>query len=220
MKTGSTHLVILLDRSGSMHAIKEDTIGGLHNLIEEQKKLPGECRLTLAQFDWENGLFRYEEIYKNKLIIEVSEVRLVPRGWTPLLDAVGRAINDTGRLLSETPEDERPEFVIFVIATDGLENRSSEFSCGQIKSMIKTQTETYKWKFAYIGANQDAFAEAGGIGISAQASMTYAPNSAGVKAAYLSVSRGVADVRMRTSEEVCFMEEDYDKQRKAGVKIP
>ena len=46
-----THLAFLLDRSGSMQSIKTDTEGGFDAFIAEQREQPGECTVTLAQFD-------------------------------------------------------------------------------------------------------------------------------------------------------------------------
>ena len=89
----------------------------------------------------------------------------MPRGSTALLDAVGRAINETGDRLAKTPEQDRPGLVVFVIVTDGQENSSKEFSKARIKEMIDEQQKKYNWQFTFLGANQDAFAEAGGIGI-------------------------------------------------------
>jgi hypothetical protein len=56
--TNLTHLYFLLDRSGSMNSIVEDTVGGFDAFIAEQRETPGECRVTLAQFD-----DAYEEVY-------------------------------------------------------------------------------------------------------------------------------------------------------------
>ncbi len=84
---------------------------------------------------------------------------------TALLDAVGRAINETGGRLEALPETERPGLVVFVITTDGEENSSKEFTREQVKKMIAHQQEAYKWQFTFLAANPEAFAEAGGMGI-------------------------------------------------------
>ena len=38
-----TELVFILDRSGSMHGLEEDTIGGFNSMIEKQKKEEGKA---------------------------------------------------------------------------------------------------------------------------------------------------------------------------------
>ena len=91
---------------------------------------------------------------------------MIPRWGTALLDAVGKAINDTGQRLAAMPESERPGLVMMIIVTDGGENQSKEFTKKQIADMTKHQEDKYNWQFTYLGANQDAFAEAGGMGMS------------------------------------------------------
>jgi Mg-chelatase subunit ChlD len=160
MKKDLCEIVVVLDRSGSMESIKNDMIGGFNTFIAEQKKLPGECLVTLTQFDTE-----YDIVYSGKPLKDVPGLELVPRGSTALLDAVGRTINDVGARLKATAEDQRPERVLFVIVTDGQENVSHEFTITAINQMVTHQRDKYKWEFVYLGANQDSFAEAQKLGI-------------------------------------------------------
>lgn len=176
MRQDLTDVTVVLDRSGSMAVVRKDTEGGFDTFVEEQKKAKGEALLTLVQFD-----NFYEFVYQGKNIQEVEPLKLTPRGGTALLDAMGRAINETGERLSKMPEASRPGKVIFVIMTDGQENASAEFSKSKINEMIKHQRETYNWQFVFLGANQDAIHEAGALGILAQNAMTYGHNPMGVK---------------------------------------
>jgi hypothetical protein len=169
MQLDLTDIVVVLDRSGSMQACKGDAEGGLNSFVEDQKKRPGRANFTLVQFDTE-----YEFVHRGVPISQVPPFTLVPRGWTALLDAVGRAIIETGDRLAKTPEAQRPGLVALVIITDGLENSSKEFDKEQIKQLIQHQTEVYKWQFTFLGANQDAFAAAGGIGITADKAANFA----------------------------------------------
>ena len=169
MQQDLTDIVVVLDRSGSMQACKDDAEGGLNAFVEDQKKRPGRAVFTLVQFDTE-----YEFVHCGVPVAEVPPFTLVPRGWTALLDAVGRAILETGERIAKTPESERPGLVAFVIITDGQENSSKEFTKDQIKQMIQHQTDVYQWQFTFLGANQDAFAEAGGIGITADKAAYFA----------------------------------------------
>ena len=43
MKKNLTEMVFILDRSGSMSGLEDDTIGGFNSFIEKQKKEKGEC---------------------------------------------------------------------------------------------------------------------------------------------------------------------------------
>jgi hypothetical protein len=160
MRRDLTDLTVVLDRSGSMHACRSDAEGGLNSFIAKQKELPGECTFTLVQFDTV-----YEFVHKAIPLGTVPHCSLEPRGNTALLDAVGRAIVETGERLRAMPENDRPALVVFVIVTDGQENSSREYTKARIKEMIEHQQNVYKWQFIYLGANQDAFAEAGDIGI-------------------------------------------------------
>lgn len=163
-----THLYFLLDRSGSMQSIETDTEGGFDAFIAEQRATPGECRVTLAQFDDE-----YEEVYRDLPVAEVPPLQLHPRGTTALLDSIGRLIGDAGVRLAGLPEHERPGTVIVGIMTDGQENASREMSHSQIKTLIERQTNDYNWRFLYMGADQDAIEVGASIGVSADHSMTY-----------------------------------------------
>ncbi len=116
-----------------------------------------------------------------------------PRGSTPLLDALGQTIISTGRTLAAIPEAKRPDKVVFVVITDGEENASHQFTKARVKEMIDHQTGKYNWKFIYLGANQDAFAEAGAVGIAMATAANYSP--ARTVAAFAGTSANVASYR-------------------------
>lgn len=208
MKPDLTDITLVVDRSGSMEQVQEDAQGGVNSFIKEQAKEPGEALLTLVQFDTE-----YEFLHKGVPVSQVPEYKLVPRGMTALLDAVGRAINETGERLSKMKEQDRPGLVIFVVMTDGLENSSKEFSKDNIKEMIKRQQEEYNWHFTFLGANQDAFAEAGSMGIHAAGVANY--DMAKVDAAYMATGAKVARMRKqrRSGETVCNEFTDEERQK-------
>ena len=188
MNQDHTEIIIVLDRSGSMNLIKNDMEGGLNQFFEEQKKEPGRATVTLTQFDTE-----YDVVYSGIDIQSVPKAELVPRGGTALLDAVGRTIHEVGSRLSKTPEADRPGRVIFLIITDGQENSSREFTSEQVKALIKEQIEKYSWQFVYLGANQDAFAEAGHLGINI--AVNYKADSAGARGMTSGMSAGVKSYR-------------------------
>lgn len=208
MRSDLTDITLVVDRSGSMADVREDAEGGVNTFIAEQAKEPGEALLTLVQFDTE-----YDFLHKGVPINEVPHYELHPRGMTALLDAVGRAINETGERLVAMGEQDRPGLVIFVVMTDGLENSSKEFTKAQIKEMIERQQNDYSWHFTFLGANQDAFAEAGAIGIHANGAATYAPGR--VAAAYGATLKKVARMRqqLRDGEAVdnAFTDEEREE---------
>jgi hypothetical protein len=187
-----TEIVAILDRSGSMHSLKSDTIGGFNNFIAEQKKTAGKAILTRVQFD-----NQYQVDFEGKDINEVEDLNdktYVPRGSTALLDAVGRTINVVGARLSSLPEEKRPGQVIFLIITDGHENASREFSASKVKEMVKHQSDVYKWSFVFLGGGDiDSQKEQGAsIGISSNNVYGYSATSVGTRALYNNISKGVS----------------------------
>ncbi len=173
MRQDLTDITLVVDRSGSMTNMLADAEGGINEFITEQKAAEGEANLSLIQFDSE-----YEFIHKGTPIKDVPPYKLHPRGSTALIDAVGKAINETGERLNATAEADRPGLVIFVIVTDGGENSSREFTNVMVKEAVERQTNDYKWKFIYIGANQDAFAQAGGLGVGRRYAANYSARKA------------------------------------------
>ncbi len=194
MNTNLTDITLVIDRSGSMEAIREDAEGGVNSFIAEQVNEPGEAVVTLLQFDTE-----YEFVHKGVPINKVRKYKLVPRGMTALLDAVGRAINETGERFAKMAEPDRPGLVIVVVVTDGQENSSQEFTKAQIKEMIERQQKDYNWHITFLGANQDAFEEAGGMGIKQDGVANFAMSK--VDAAWHGTASKVK--RMRAQVSAC-----------------
>lgn len=207
MNKNLTDITIIVDRSGSMETIRTDAEGGINTFIEDQKKLPGEANFSLLQFDTIS-----DWVHSGVPIKDVPKYTLEPRGMTALLDAVGTVINATGERLGKMPEADRPGLVIIVIVTDGHENSSQEFSRETIKKMIEHQTNAYNWKFTYLGANQDAFAEAGAIGITKDAAVNYTPNNAFALYACASQTVGAMRNGVANGEEVDFTYTAADRE--------
>lgn len=168
-----TWIAVLLDRSGSMQAMKSDVEGGFNAFIDEQRKADGECIVTLAQFDTV-----YEVVYAETPVSEVPALDLQPRGGTALLDSMGALITQTAARLAAMPEDKRPGSVIVAVMTDGRENSSREWTHKAVKELVQQQTDKDNWEFLYMGANQDAIEEGAKLGVSRYNSMTYSADSA------------------------------------------
>jgi hypothetical protein len=213
MKPGLTHIEILLDKSGSMQSVAVDTIGGMNSFLSKQKEVPGEVELSLVQFN-NTYLTTLVDLPLNEFTpLNNSSYR--PSGFTALLDALGRSIDELGRRLNKRPESERPEKVLFVVLTDGYENASKEYSRQAIKEKITHQREKYSWEFIFLGANQDAILTGAELGIGAGNSLTYAASAQGLDAVY-NTSLDTAVKKYRSSSGVCgqslFTEEDRDTQ--------
>lgn len=204
MNANKTDLTIILDRSGSMDPIKNDMNGGIAALLKDQAALPGECVVTLVQFD-----DSVETVYATVPAAD-AKVDLVPRGGTALYDAVGATIVKTGERLAALPEHERPGKVAVLIVTDGGENASKEYrgqqGLSRIAEMIKHQREAYSWQFDFLGANQDAVLTAKSFNISADDAMTFSTNSRGVSNTYGAVSSKLSSLRSGVSRGYTMQE--------------
>ena len=144
-------------------------------------------------------------------IQQASGYELVPRGMTALLDAVGRAINETGERLAKMAEEDRPGLVIFVVVTDGHENSSKEFNKSQIREMIERQQNEYSWHFTFLGADQDAFDEAGQMGILAGGVACYAKDN--IAGAYLRTVSKVSRMRAQRRSGQTVKNDFTDEER-------
>lgn len=199
MNQNLTEMIFILDRSGSMESLTEETIGGFNSLIEKQKEEPGEARVTTVLFD-----DKYELLHDHTPVQEIQRLtrkEYYARGCTALLDAVGITIDRVGGRLAETPEEERPGRVVMVITTDGYENASRRYSRSQIQDMIRRQTDVYKWKFMFLGANMDAVSEADSMGIRPCMAATYSPSAAGVRSVFSAVGRMLDVMKLNDCDE-------------------
>lgn len=185
-----TMICLILDRSGSMAGRETDVIGGVNTFIQEQQKIPDPAAIAFVRFDGE-AIERFREM------APLSEVRLLvkeefkPRGNTPLLDAIGRTI----AALEEDWKREKPDRAILMIVTDGQENASQEYKKEQIKAMIKARQDSGLWAIIYLGANVDAFEEAGALGVYRSNTAGYQSTAMGTRSAYTVASNSVGTMR-------------------------
>jgi hypothetical protein len=179
------HIEIIADRSGSMMGVAEETSKGIAEFITGQI-LPGyRTTVTLTQFDTD-----HDQVYAFENAESVPVYTLEARGMTALHDAIGFAFTRAGERLAAMPEDERPGEVVVLIATDGGENASREYSQAQASAMITRQQEQYGWKVTYIGANQNAIQVGSSLGV--PAAMTLNFNTAATAGTYAAASAMVS----------------------------
>ena len=193
MKKNATELVFILDRSGSMHGLEGDTIGGFNSLLEQQRTGPGEAFVSTILFD-----DRSEVLHDRVRAEEVKDMtgeEYYVRGATALLDAIGGAIHHIGNIHKYARPEDVPEHTLFVITTDGMENASRRYSAQQVKEMIQRQKETYGWEFLFLGANIDAVETAGSLGIDSGRAVNYHSDSRGTRLNYEVLNQAVTAVR-------------------------
>jgi len=185
-----TDLIVILDRSGSMAGLARDMEGGFDQLIREQARLKGSCNVTLVQFDSQ----AIDTVYTGTPVGKVPPLSLEPRGGTPLLDAVGSSLAAASQQIAGLPAARRPEQVMVIIITDGAENASHEYTLPQVRALVE-KLSGEGWRFVYLGANVDAFAEAGSMGIAAMSAAAYQPDSASAGSMFVAASANLATYR-------------------------
>ena len=210
---GSTEVVFIMDRSGSMSGLEADTIGGFNSMLERQKKEDGEIIWSTVLFDDVN------EVVHDRLPIDrvekLTEEVYYVRGCTALLDAVGGAIHHIGNVHKYAREEDRPDKTLFVITTDGMENASVIYSNKDVKRMIKRQEEKYGWEFIFLGANMDAVEAAGRIGIRADRSARFHNDEMGVALNYDVLAEEISSfhIRGKVGESLERVRKDYKKRK-------
>lgn len=193
MNADKTHISMVLDRSSSMAPLTNETIAGVNKFVADQQAEPGECSFTLVQFSTD-----YDFTYKNVALKDAKPLTTAtyrPHGWTALLDAMGRCIDETGIYLASLPEHERPAKVVFVVITDGEENRSKEYTRALVAEKVKLQQEKYNWKFVFLGANMDAITVAQSYNIPVAGAANFAATARSSEALYGSFSANVSSYR-------------------------
>ena len=197
MKKNLTELVFILDRSGSMAGLEQDTIGGFNAMMEKQKQEPGETLVSTVLFDHTSQVI-FDRVPLGQLQ-PLTEKEYFVRGSTALLDAVGGAIHHIGNVHKYAREEDVPEKTLFVITTDGMENASCRYDYDRVKAMIRRQQERYGWEFLFLGANIDAAQEAGRFGIRPECAADYHADSRGTQVIYESLGQAVCRVRSSTA---------------------
>lgn len=209
-KQGFTYIALILDRSGSMDRIRSDMQWALRHFVDEQKKVPGECQVALVQFD-----DVIENVFLHKPITEIEDIPLVPRNMTALYDAMGKTINLLGEHFARLSEDQRPEKVLVVTITDGLENASKEFSLLDVKNKVTHQQDKYGWQFTFIGANQDAVLTGSGLGVPTTSGLTYGANRYGTQVVGQSLSAATTRFRAASAGASYSYSEEEQKEAEA-----
>ena len=215
MKKNLTEIVFILDRSGSMAGLEDDTIGGFNAMIEKQKREPGEAYVSTILFD------NHSEVIHDRVDIQrvkpMTRKDYYVRGCTALLDAVGKAIHHIGNVHKYAREEDRPEKTLFIITTDGMENASREYNYERVRKMIEHEKEKYGWEFLFLGANIDAAREAARFGISTDRAANYHADREGTAVVYEAMNEAVCSVRAcrpMTADWKRRVDDDYKKRGK------
>ena len=217
MKKDLTELVFILDMSGSMDHLTDDTIGGFNSVIREHNDKQGEVLVTTYLFNND-----FKMIHDRLPIADVSPMtrkEYRAGGCTALLDTLGEAIDHIVGIHRYAREEDIPEHTIFVITTDGMENASHRFTADHIRAKIRHEQEKYGWEFLFLAANIDAVETAAAYGIDRSRAVNYVADETGTFEAYAAVSMAARNVRQRRDlkTEPCWrqnIDADYKKRGK------
>lgn len=214
MKKDLVELVFILDRSGSMSGLEEQTMGGFNRLISEQKEVKGEAIVSTVLFD---DAF---EVIHNRLPIQriesMTSKEYYVRGSTALLDAIGRSIVKIRHIHQKLDEEAKPEKTLFFIITDGMENASTEYDYTHIKDYIELQKENYGWEFIFMGANIDAIKTAKKFGVDSNRAVQYHSDEQGTNLNYRVMSETIRDLRVNKTIKEDWksdIDKDYLKRK-------
>lgn len=241
MATQETLVTFLLDRSGSMNQVLEDTIGGFNAYLDGLKEGDqGEVKFTFLQFD----SFGVDKICVSEPIANVKKLdknTYVPRGNTPLIDACVKTVNAVDEVLKGKPADGEANGdrlqrvaeeisakpapkVVIVFHTDGQENASEEYVWSDLQALVKEKIGI-GWEFLFMGASIDAYDQGAKMGIQRGSTVSYnAGSTIGTQAAFAASARNTRSFVSGRSANAGYSVEDklaagdaFDPDVKAAV---
>jgi len=202
------HITFVLDSSGSMSSIADDTRGGFNTFIQEQQEEDGDATFTL--YDFNDTVEIVAEMRPIEDAPKLTTDNYKPGGKTALHDAITRAVDETRKNIDGLAPTDQPETVVVVVLTDGKEN-ASETTEDQVRQRVSDAREERDWEFLFIGANQDAALTAEQMGMDANKSLSMAHDGDGVQAAQRSTSRSISRARQQ-GDTGGYDDEDRQRQ--------
>ena len=217
MKNNTTELVMILDMSGSMDHLTDDTIGGFNSVIKEQSGKEGEVLVTSYLFNNTSRMLHDRVPIEKLEKLTTKDYRA--GGSTALLDALGDAISHIVSIHRYAREEDVPEHTVFVITTDGMENASHKYSAQKVREMVKHEQEKYGWEFIFLAANIDAVETAEFYGINRETAVNYCPDAMGTGMVYETVNKAMFAKRMGMPLNACKQwretaDEDFETRGK------
>lgn len=205
MNLDKTHIVFVLDQSGSMMRLRDETVTSVNAFIRDQAKAPGEATFTLAMFAFGAPTIWCQDEPMSRVRM-LGESDYAPANYTALLDAVGTLIDVTGNKLAAMGDDLRPGKVVFVVLTDGQENASRDYTLVQVRAKIKHQQERYNWQFVFLGVGPEAFTQAEAMNFAGTSTMSWDPSRKGIAPAVAASNNAVLRYRsaVESTAQVCY----------------
>lgn len=197
----TTHIIAVLDRSGSMQSVANDAIGGYNNFLADQRK--GKDKATISGYLFDD---KFEKLYDGK-VLDIKDVpdltnkEFIPRNSTALLDAIGKAVNEY------KASDTKADKVLMIIVTDGEENASREFSRKDIADIISFQKKN-GWQFLFLCSTENALTTSQALNISANNTFQFANTSLGHQELSAKISFASSNYRSMSLQDAFYADAD------------
>ena len=149
MKDNLKQLLFAFDYALIPPGHKDEALKALKGFMNTVKKSGKEIRVSAVSFN------EGEEI---KIVNQPIEKIKLPQlaagakanGACSMLDKTSKLMDDIGRRLTDTPEEERPSKIILTIMVFGRDNASKNCTYEHLREMIAHQRDVYSWKFFLI----------------------------------------------------------------------
>lgn len=213
MRKNLTEIVFILDKSGSMHGLESDTVGGFNSMIKEQKKEEGQVLVTSFLFNDKIKLLHDRQEIDNIESMTENDYRV--GGCTALLDAIGEGVEHIEKIHKYARKEDLPEHTLFIITTDGMENASRKYSIEDVRAKVEKAKEELGWEFLFLGANIDAIETAGQFGIGADRAVNYKSDSLGTELNFKVLNQAAFSLRLNKGIGANWksaIDEDYKKR--------
>ncbi|MGH6865809.1 MAG: hypothetical protein ACREDO_06515 [Methyloceanibacter sp.] len=165
-----TLVTFLLDRTGSMEPIRDETIGAFNTYLDGLKRDDAPIDFTFLQFD----SMSIDKICVAAPVVDVPRLTrdtYQPRASTPLIDAAYKTVKAVEDSMATSPRDK----VVICFQTDGEENSSIEHSWNELNALIKEKAKL-GWQFNFMGVGIDAYNQGARMGVAPTATVAYDPS--------------------------------------------
>jgi uncharacterized protein YegL len=167
------HVLFVIDASGSMAPKAADVRGGFNAYVAQLREdTASTYRLTAVTFDTHVATL-FTDVTLDQ-VPALDETNYRPGGNTALYDALGVSLDELTGALRREDKPYGEERALVIVMTDGEENSSRRFTKEQVVSAITAREAAGTWTFVYLGADQDAWAAAAGLGFVAGNVAAYA----------------------------------------------
>lgn len=195
-------VALVLDKSGSMKAMKSEAISGYNEFVNAQRAATPDVDFVFTQFDTD---VKTPEVAKMGKARNLTNSTYQPDGFTALYDAISDTIDKV--------KDLKPKRAVICVISDGEENASHRTTLEALLGKIKA-VQKKKWQFTFIGADIDAYSIGKRLNIPA-ASVLSVRGGAGLSAGYGAMGQSVSSYTTGVADSV-----DYDDKTKTKVETP